>query len=147
MIVSDGAYHPSYKVGTSAWVITSENDTSQRLYADNIVPGDDYLQCPHRSELCGLVGAVRHINQLCQQHNITDGNVEIACDGMEAYKKATRFDWRHTTNMGHFDMASCLHQLLRRSNLHWTHNKPILDEQFDTEVFTDAARNVPLHQQ
>ena len=239
MVVSDGSYHPQYKVGTSAWVITSENDTSQRIYADNIIPGDEYLQCPHRSELGGLIGAIRHITTLCNQHNITDGTVEIACDGMEAYKIASRFEWKHITNMGHYDMASCLHQLLRRSTLQWTfrhvkghqddnkatadidiwgqlnmvadayakvalwrkiendlltpnmtqiskaiaplyisysgtktmiasnlkkrlshhiaqqqtiqywkqHNKPIQDNQFDMEVFTHAARNVPLYQQ
>ena len=28
MIVSDGSYHPEHEIGTSAWVITTENDTS-----------------------------------------------------------------------------------------------------------------------
>ena len=55
MIVSDGSYHPEYKMGTAAWVITTSNDTTRRIYADNTVPGHKYLQCPHRSELCGLV--------------------------------------------------------------------------------------------
>ena len=59
MIVSDGSYHPKYEVGTAAWVITSETNTSRRLYGNNIVPGEAYLQCSHRSELCGLVGAVK----------------------------------------------------------------------------------------
>ena len=119
MIVSDGSYHPTHEVGTSAWVITSSTDTSRRIYGDNIVPGDSYVQCAHRSELAGLVGAVGHIHQLCQQYNIQDGHIEIACDGQEAYKIATRYEWKHTTKIGHFDLSSCLHQMLRKSTLQW----------------------------
>ena len=158
---------------------------------------------------------------------------------MEAYKIATRYEWTHTTNIGHFDMTSCLHQLLRQSPLDWkfrhvkghqdettniadidiwgqlnmvadayakvalwrkieqdlptptmhqitnaipslsishsgtnvtiasnlkkrlthhiaqqrtiqywhNHHKPVQDKNFDRDVFTHAARNVPLHQQ
>ena len=120
MIVSDGSYHPDYQVGTSAWVITSSTDTTRRIYADNIVPGDRHIQCPHRSELCGLIGAVQHIQQICKNNNINEGRVALACDGLEAYKIATRFNWTHTTNIGHFDMVTCLHQLLRNSNITWT---------------------------
>ena len=119
MIVSDGSYHPEFQIGTSAWVITSATNTSRRVYADNLVPGQPHVQCPHRSELCGLIGAVRHIKLLCQQNDITDGQIEIACDGLEAFKIASRFQWNHTTNMGHYDLSSCLHQLLRNSPLQW----------------------------
>ena len=49
LIVSDGSYHPEYEIGTSAWVVTAESYTSKRVYADNIVLGETYLQCPHRS--------------------------------------------------------------------------------------------------
>ena len=101
------------------WVITSTNDTARRIYADNIVPGDKHIQCPHRSELCELLGAVQHILQLCEEYNLNGGQVEIACDGLEAYKIATRFQWTHTTNIGHYDMVTCLHQLLRNSNISW----------------------------
>lgn len=70
LIVSDGSYHPEYEIGTSSWVITAESDTSRRVYADNIVPGETYLQCPHRSELTGLIGAVKHILDISRRHNI-----------------------------------------------------------------------------
>ena len=49
MIISDGSYHPVNKVGTSAWVITAETNTSRRIHGDNVIPGEHYLQCPHRS--------------------------------------------------------------------------------------------------
>ena len=51
MIVSDGSFHPDYKVGTSAWVITSESNHNTRIHGDNIIPGEIYLQCSHWSEL------------------------------------------------------------------------------------------------
>ena len=89
MVVSDGSYHPEFKTGTASWVITSTNNTGRRIYGYNIVPGEQHVQCPHRSELSGLLGAVKHINLLCQQYNIQHGSIELACDGLEAHKVAT----------------------------------------------------------
>ena len=90
MIVSDGTYQPRYKVGTAAWVITPGSNTSRRLYGNNVVPGETYLQCSHLSELCGLVGVVKHIRNLCTKYDIQQGSVKIACDGLEACKIASR---------------------------------------------------------
>lgn len=120
MVASDGSFHPEHKVGTSSWVITSETDTSRQMHGDNVMPGAKCFHCPHRSELGGLIGAVKHINDMCKRHNIVEGNVEIACDGLDACKVATRYEWTHATNMGHYDLASCLYQLLRQSKLSWT---------------------------
>lgn len=63
-IVSDGSYHPSFDIGSSSWVITAEDSTRHKLKGKNIVPGDKVDQCSHRSELCGLIGAIQHINLL-----------------------------------------------------------------------------------
>ena len=119
MIVSDRSYHPKYESGTAAWVITSASNTKRRLYSNNVVPGEKYLQCSHRSELCGIIGAVRHITNIYTKYNIQKGKVELACDGLEACKIASRFTWKHTTTIGHFDMVSCLHEILKQSPLSW----------------------------
>ena len=66
-----------------------------------------------------MIGAIQHITMICKRNDIDQGTVEIACDGLEAFKIATRYEWTHTTNMGHFHMTSCLHQLLSKSKLLW----------------------------
>ena len=85
-----------------------------------MVIGESYLQCSHRSELCGLVGAVKHIRNICKKYDIQQGLVEIVCDGLEAYKIASRYELKHTTNMGHFDISTCLHELLKQNTLTWS---------------------------
>ena len=61
MAVSDGSYHPELKHCTSAWVIRPDNKATSIL-GKNLVPGGKEVQCSHRSELSGLIGAVQHIN-------------------------------------------------------------------------------------
>ena len=77
MIVSDGSFHLDHKMGTAGWFITTKKDYSKFVIGDNIVPGDATSQCSHRSELSGVIGAVKHISNLCRIHGITDGDVEI----------------------------------------------------------------------
>ena len=85
--MSDGSYHPQLKAGTSAWWIKTE-DGQLQFGGNNIVPGQAADQCSHCSELCGLIGAIHHVNTLCAKHNITTGSVELGCDRLEAYKVA-----------------------------------------------------------
>ena len=64
---------------------------------NNIVPGIPHYQCSYCSELIGLIGAVRQINLSCNLHNIMEGNVELDCDSLDAFKVASRytFDLQH----------------------------------------------------
>lgn len=119
MVVSDGSFHPDYGAGASSWVITSPSNTDIRVYGDNIIPGNKYVQCAHRIELGGLTGAIRHINNICLQYNITNGFVTLACDGLEAYKAATRHTWRPTTKISHFDLVTTMHSLINSSPIQW----------------------------
>lgn len=118
--VSDGSFHPEYKTGTAAWVITSPSNHQRRIYGNNVAPGQEHDQCPHRSELVGLLGVVRHVNKICAQYTITEGSIELACDGLEAYKAAARWTFHHTTDIGHFDIVTILHQEIRNSTLQWS---------------------------
>ena len=82
-----------------------------------MVPCKKSCQCSYRSEITGLVGAVRHMNLLCRQYNVTAGNIELGCDGLDAYKAATRYDYDPSTRIKHFDLVSTLHQLIKTSPL------------------------------
>ena len=64
--VSDGLFHPDLQHGTAAWIIWDEN-TGIEISGNNIVPGRKDIQCSHRSELSGLIGAIHHINTICKQ--------------------------------------------------------------------------------
>ena len=61
--VSDGSYNPTYQYGTSAWIINIQNNARATTGA-NVVPGDAKSKCSHCSELCGLIGDIRHINSI-----------------------------------------------------------------------------------
>ena len=39
ILVSNGSYHPTRKVGASAWIIESSSNINQCMYSDNIIPG------------------------------------------------------------------------------------------------------------
>ena len=116
--VSDGSYHPSYKRGTAAWVVSITNTTTY-IIASNSTPGRDYQQCSHRSELSGLIGTIRHINMICKTYQITTGLVELGCDGEEAYKMATRYTYQPSTKISHFDLVTQLHYLIQTSPIKW----------------------------
>ena len=57
---SDGSYHPTYQYRTSAWIIKIQNNDCV-FTGENVFPGDAKYQCFTRSELCGLIGDIRHI--------------------------------------------------------------------------------------
>ena len=116
--VSDGSFHPHYKRGTAGWVI-SIPETGHYVTATNSTPGQPDHHCSHRSELSGLIGVVRHLNVICKRYNITSGSIEVGCDGEEAYKVATRYNYQPTTRISHFDLTSKLHYLINSSPLHW----------------------------
>ena len=60
MIVSDGSFHPDYQLGTASWIITSVESWRHPMFGSNITPGPNNMQCSHRSEVGGLIGALRH---------------------------------------------------------------------------------------
>lgn len=46
--------------------------------------------------------------------NITIGNVELGCDGMESYKAAIRYTYVPCTQLANFDnLVSTLHSLIK----------------------------------
>lgn len=120
MAVSDGSFHPEYQVGSSSWVITEKSNTKRSIQGKNIIPGDKSVQCPHRSELGGLIGVIRDIDLLCKEYGITEGDVEVGCDGQQAYLVATRASYSPTTTISHFDISTTLHNLINNSVINWS---------------------------
>ena len=82
--VSDGYYHPTYKYGTSTWIIKIQKN-DRTIIGANVVPGDAKSQCSHRSEPCGLIGAIRHINNIFITCNVFEGSIDLGRERLEAY--------------------------------------------------------------
>ena len=60
------------------------------------------------------------MNILCRQFNIQAGNIELGCDGFEAFQVASRYTYDPTTRLKHFDLVSTLHCLIEQSPLTWS---------------------------
>ena len=103
--VSDGSFHPEHKKGTAAWII-HDLTTKAEVRGNNNVPGHSSAQCSHRSELCGIIGVVQHVNQICKKFSITSGHMEVGCDGEEASKIASRYTYTPTNKISHHDVVT-----------------------------------------
>ena len=71
IIATDGSYVKELDNASGAsWIIESGNGTS-RLEGDNLPTGNKSTQCPYRSELFGIHGALLHIHNTSERFNIT----------------------------------------------------------------------------
>jgi len=79
--VSDGSFQDSN--GLAAWTIKGRNQHHHILGSGQTLGKlDDHST--YRSKLFGLWGIFRTIQKFIQDHNITTGHVQIACDGLLA---------------------------------------------------------------
>ena len=62
IIASDESYHPEWKVGTRAQIITTKSLLTSSIFRDNIIPGSSNVQCSYQSKLGSLIGAIHHWN-------------------------------------------------------------------------------------
>jgi hypothetical protein len=116
--VSDRSFLPHQNLGTAAWIIESPDSTIQ--YTGRIIcPGPAKIQCAHRSELIGILGMILHIDKICKEHNIREGEIEIGCDGLGALNAIEfnvpliRSSWKH------FDLITSIRRLMHQSPIQW----------------------------
>jgi hypothetical protein len=77
----------------------------------------------------GLFGIVLVVNTLCTWANISQGAIEIGCDGLSVLNKA--FDsWPFEPAGPHFDMLSSLRTMLAQSPISWK-NRHVAGHQDD----------------
>jgi hypothetical protein len=116
--VSDGSYKNTY--GTAAWMIgTEERD---RLLAGKVIcPGGPDDQSSYRSELTVLYAMMTVVFHLCQFYHITEGQVEICCDGASAL--TTAFDKGPFLShyIPDYDLIGAIYALRKSSTIQWSH--------------------------
>ncbi len=105
--VSDGSYQ--LEAGAAAWTIegcTAEN----RIYGAGKTPGMETDHSAYRSELFGLWGILMSLHQFTTEHQIVEGQVTVACDGLSALRKAQA---NHLTepSEAHYDLISAIREL------------------------------------
>jgi hypothetical protein len=77
-------------------------------------------QGSHRSELIGILGIITHITKICDNNNITQGGIEIGCDGLGALNAIQSNHFITKSTWKHFDIIKSIRQSIQQSNLNWT---------------------------
>ncbi len=116
--VSDGSYKRPH--GTAAFIIegyTSEN----RIVGKVITPGNAEDQSPYKSELAGILAALIITNIICEHHEIKEGGIELACDGLSALHKAFLSQPYASIFDPNYDLISAIHREHENSPLTWKH--------------------------
>lgn len=138
--VSDGSFIKEEKYGSAAWII----DPSRQLHTIGSCasPGHPDEQNSYRSELVGILGAIKHNNDICAHINITQGKITLGCDG-EGALKAIQLNYTVTKSARkHFDLIYAIRQAIQCSPLKWnfTHVKGHQDDEVSWEKLDRWAR-------
>ncbi len=92
--VSDGSYKDTFS--TAAWVLEGDTSTG-RIVGHVIAPGNGVDHSAYRSELSGILAVMIMVKNLCVYHNIKEGSVELACNGLSTIFVAWQLPSNHST--------------------------------------------------
>ena len=135
--VSDGSLKCEF--GTAAFTI--EHSPTTRIRGVNVVPGPIKEGDSHRCELAGLYGLVQCVRVICEVHNVTTGQITVACDNITALEV---FDdeFQPHPKQANFDLTSSVYNLIKLSPIKWNHQhvKGHQDEQGPVSNLTRLER-------
>jgi len=80
--VGDGSLKGGF--GTSAFVLETPGEASNRIQGVNIVPGPLAEGDSHRCKLASLYAKLLVSQAVCKTHNITQGKATTVCDNKQA---------------------------------------------------------------
>eukprot|EP00957_Ditylum_brightwellii_P068969 5234216-Ditylum_brightwellii.AAC.1 len=121
--VSDGSYME--EGSAAACVIEGPVFGKERIYATTLVPGQTNKHDVYRAELSGIYMMTQVVNSLCKLHNITEGKITLACDGLEAIRKSMSVNTSFSSLSSQFDLLSAIDKAIYESPIswHWRHMK------------------------
>ena len=136
-LVSDGSFLNTLLLGTAAWIIALS--CHKYIIGRHFTPGPGNIQCSHRSELSGILGAILHANDLCTQFNIESGIAELHCDGQGAIDVVSYLHSSTNPSRKHFDLIHSITTAINDSPLQWEfkHVRGHQDDSVDTLSLTD----------
>ena len=77
-----------------------------------MVPGHSSTHSPYWSELAGIYGMVMMIETLCKFHGISEGSVEIGCNGLSVLSHAMQRLDVTDPKMPQFDLLAVTRMML-----------------------------------
>jgi hypothetical protein len=86
--ISDGSFQDQY--GTAAWALEGQGP-SGRIVEAVTAPDTAKDQSAYRSELTGIYCILLCAKKLCEYFKITQGSIELGCDGQAALDKAFNY--------------------------------------------------------
>lgn len=115
--VSDGSFKTG--VATAACCIEGEAYGFCRVSATCLTPGHQDDHDPYRAKLSGILMIICVVERICVVFGIVHGQVTIACDGLEAIKKAVDSCTHYSCRSNQFDLITAIDNKLKKSSLNW----------------------------
>ena len=117
-LVSDGSFLQEAEWATAAWIIAISR--TRYKIGRHCVTGNAIDQGSHRGELSGILGGILDINQICENHAITNGRAKLHCDGLGAVSMVSFIEHKLSPSHAHFDILHSIFRALQLSPLKWS---------------------------
>jgi hypothetical protein len=142
--VSDGSYFSTSGVGMAAWTIETQDET-EYITGTSIVPGPPSIQSAYRSELTGILAILEKLRILCNNHDITAGQITIFCDGVSALTQSLSSNYiSQSPNFLHSDILSTSTKILHNLPIQ-VHSSHVKGHQDDKTSFDQLDRPSQLN--
>ena len=144
MGVSDGSFKDQF--GTACWSLMIKGEETGGIICPCVVPGGSESQSAYRSELAGLYGMATMVRALCKFYQIEGGEVELACDGLQALRHVAKRDGWTEPKAPQFDLLEATRSMLRKCPIQFKfrHVKGHQDDNFDAELDDWAMLNIAM---
>ena len=136
-MVSDGSFKDQR--GTAALVLQGATHTGEAR-AVNRVPGEPDDHDSFRSELSGLIGIATLVELLCEYFEITEGSVEVACDGLSALNDVFDLHRQVSTKTPHYDLVVATRRIIQRSTQLTWYYRHVRSHQDDIRAMDELDR-------
>jgi hypothetical protein len=114
--VTDGSYKTGY--GTAALIILPALEAPEGVTLVNQTPGERADQDAYRAELGGIYGCLAYANHLAKIHNITNGEITLACDCWSALLNVFLHSF-DSPSQAQYDLVHACRLLIRNSPIKW----------------------------
>ncbi len=59
------------------------------------------------------------VQEICNEHHITDGEIKVGCNNLEAIRRLSDTDYLVSPNHAHFDITTAIHHYVKQSLITW----------------------------
>ena len=118
--VADGSYKKPQGIGTTAWIVTTYDSSSECTGASQ-VPGNADIMESYRAEIYGILSIIVFIDLIADHFHIDEGHITIACDNIEAGKNTIQNWTKHSPQVKHFDLLWQTWEIRKKRKTKWTY--------------------------